>query len=223
MIDSDAIAELHVEVMSRLNQRLKDVSDGKVGFERGARARFLLQPEVFSVAREAVDALYHFDVQDLPVYAALRPDFLRERIEVGELEVSLSGAIKDHLARHAVAEAREVLVFGPVAPADILADIEQTIGEYMGRISQAFPGVLAQAIDACSSDPSVETFAKVKTEAEYQAGRMRALVIQLDISDPPTARVAAQAWRRLVEVTDQLDLVLKTDVEVEIPRPGMSI
>lgn len=219
MID---IENIQVAVHAKLVERLNDIQRGRVYFERGAKARFLLQEEIQDVALAAVNDVYRFEYQDLLEYAKSRPDIMSVKIEGGELGTQIEQTLRIHLARRAVDEALNTLPLMPVSPFDILADVEQTISDYMEPIRHAHTGTLKSNIAACWDERTVESFSRVWLHTKNQATEMRALMHKLDIADPPTACQAAQAWRRLTEAADQLGYVLRSDLDLSAPTPGMA-
>lgn len=210
MIDLETIQDA---VEAKLKSELDNARAGRAGYVRGSRSRFLLQEEIAHFATAAVNDAYRFDIADVPEYAQRFPDFLTGEIESGPLGTSLSKALIAHIAKIAVATAQSgVLTTNtPVAPQDVLADIEDTLKLAVDLGPHNRSNILTRTLRSCLEEPSVDTYQHVAMDAAWLADTCRKLIYYLDIGDPPRAILAGQIYRRLLEAADQIEFLLKVE------------
>jgi hypothetical protein len=63
---------------------------------------------------------------------------------------------------------------------------------------------LTRSVDAFIANDTYDAFKRVQHTVIAMRAEMKRLILALDIANPPGACIAAQAWRRLVEIEDQL-------------------
>ena len=193
---------------------------GQAGYVRGSKSRFLLQEEIAQFAMAAVNEAYRFDIADVSEYAQRFPDFLTVETEAGLLGTSLSRALIAHIAKNAVAIAQGgVLATNiPVAPQDILADIEDTLKLAADLGPHNRSNVISRSLKTCLEEPSVDAYQHVAMDAAWLADTCRKLTYHLDIGDPPRAILAGQIYRRLLEAADQIEFLLTVEPAEKFER-----
>lgn len=207
------LGEIQTAVDTALKNELQRARAGRIGHVRGSVSRFLLQEEITSIAKAAVNSAYDFDIRDVSTYAYMHPDFLSMETNEGPLKETLLTCLVDHIAKNAVEKAQSsvLLTNMPVSPQDVLADIEDTIALAADLGSLNKSRILQDCVTSCYEEPSVETYQRVKMHAEQLSSICKTMTYELDIADPHRAYLAGTIYRRLAEAADQLDYILKFD------------
>ncbi len=207
------LGEIQTAVDTALKNELQRARAGRIGHVRGSVSRFLLQEEITSIAKAAVNSAYDFDIRDLSTYADMHPDFLLMETNEGPLKDILLTCLVDHITKKGVEKAQSsvLLTNMPVSPQDVLADIEDTIALAADLGSLNKSRILQDCVTSCYEEPSVEAYDRVAMHTEQLAAISKKMTFELDIADPPRAYLAGTIYRRLSEAADQLRFMLKAE------------
>jgi hypothetical protein len=206
------IAHMNLAIQSMVAERTSAAANGRITFERAAKARFLITREIEEVALSVICKLAPFDIITFTEYLRAQPELLAAQTGDSNFQAEFERIVHEHIFGHAINWLFETEDFAcrPHAIVDVLADIKLTASNFVELIPGTNTNYLYRYVDDFLADPHKENYGRIFNAVGECKSEMHRLVFKLDIANPPGACAAAQAWRRMVEIEDQLRHLSKT-------------
>jgi hypothetical protein len=206
------IAHMNLAIRSMIAERTSAATNGRITFERAAKARFLITREIEEVALTVISKLAPFDIITFTEYLRAQPELLAAPTSDSNFQAEFERIVHEHILRHAINWLFEIEDFAcrPHDIGNVLADIKLTASNFVELIPGTNTNYLYRYVDDFLADPHKESYARICNVVGECKSEMHRLVFRLDIANPPGACAAAQAWRRMVEIEDQLRHLSKT-------------
>lgn len=198
--------EIALEVERDIKEQLARINDHRFLTERAVPARYLRSEEAERIAMLVIERNFEFQPSEFPGYVEMLPDLLAIQVASRDLGGAISEAIKASILGAVMPSVRKMLL--AQRPSDtlnnLLDDVDLTISELMNQVSTGRNWQLQSAVTRVREEPTIDGVSKLWAILSTQALEMQHLSNRLDIADPPTAQVAAQAKRRLEEAADHI-------------------